>query len=98
MIGDDWGFLLIVSDAAHCPFGVLAGFADAQANSIGRHFLTHPPFPTRLLCRLQVRRLPSPTQNRPACGGCFVEAAARAQPGRRMKTRGVATASLGGER
>src|SRR5207249_10126241 len=42
MVGDDAGFLLIVSDAAHRPLGVLAGFADTQANSIGRHFLPHP--------------------------------------------------------
>jgi hypothetical protein len=28
---------LIIADAAHRPLGVLAGFADTQANSIGQH-------------------------------------------------------------
>src|SRR6266481_8445685 len=56
------------------------------------------PFPTWLLGRLQLRRPRSPAQDRTACGGGFVETAARSQPGSRMKARGIAGAGRGGER
>jgi hypothetical protein len=42
VIGDDARFLLVIADAAHRGLGMLAGFADTQAHSIGRHSLQLP--------------------------------------------------------